>query len=712
MRQQIRRLAALIVAVMLVFPTTISAQSQQPSFRSPTDDELARTKSAGKDWITYGGALTNGRYSTLDQVTTANASDLKGAWLTRLGSGRGSKYIFEADPLVIDGVMYIPTGNDDVFALDGKTGRKLWEYNSDIPQINDLICCGWDNRGVGAGQGMIFTGQLDGSFVALDQKTGKVMWRTQLEDYHDGFSITGATRYYDGLVFTGMSGAENGVRGRLYALDAKTGREVWRFYTVPGPGDIGGDTWPSPNDPDGVKRDAYLHGGATVWQAPAIDPELGMIYFSTGNAGPDYDGGVRPGDNLFAASIVALDYRTGQYKWHFQEVKHDIWDYDAPSPVVLFDQVYNGQPRKGLSQAGKTGWVYYLDRTNGEPLVGVEYRPVSQEPRMATAATQPYMVGDKFVRDCITGPIPDFPLVGCMFDAFYDLPVVMPGSAGNWSPPSYNPQTGYTYVMGGQSVSGRAMRPEAYVLGKRYTAGASATPLGQPIENTFTAMDSRTNKIAWQKTLPGDRSYGAVSTAGGLVFVGQVDGNLVAYDARTGDQLWKFQTGWGISAPPMTYSVDGVQYVAVASGGNRGGVSTTDGDAVWAFSLNGTIDQVASPPAIQTRTALAGGLVKIGDTVGTGRDATTLTGYDRIFDGTVSTLDYAFLPVRISVPTGTTLTWFNQGAVIHTATASNQAWDTGDIPSGASAAVTFNTAGTYNYNCSPHPWMIGQITVT
>jgi len=196
------------------------------------------------------------------------------------------------------------------------------------------------------------------------------------------------------------------------------------------------------------------------------------------------------------------------------------------------------------------------------------------------------------------------------------------------------------------------------------------------------------------------------------VFVGQVDGNLVAYDARTGDQLWKFQTGWGISAPPMTYSVDGVQYVAVASGGNRGGVSTTDGDAVWAFSLNGTIDEVASPPAIQTRTALAGGLVKIGDTVGTGRDATTLTGYDRIFDGTVSTLDYAFLPVRISVPAGTTLTWFNQGAVIHTATASNQAWDTGDIPSGASAAVTFNTAGTYNYNCSPHPWMIGQITVT
>jgi plastocyanin len=356
--------------------------------------------------------------------------------------------------------------------------------------------------------------------------------------------------------------------------------------------------------------------------------------------------------------------------------------------------------------------VYYLDRTNGQPLVGVEYRPVSQEPRMATAATQPYMVGDKFVTDCVSGPIPEFPLVGCMFDAFYDVPVVMPGSAHNWSPTSFNPQTGYSYVMAGQTVTGRAMRPEPYVLGKRYTAGASVTPLGLPIENTLTAMDSRTNKIAWQKVLPGAQSYGAVSTAGGVLFVGQVDGNLLAYDAKTGDQLWKFQTGWGISAPPMTYSIDGVQYVAVASGGNRGGVTTTDGDAVWAFSLNGTIDEAPNPPPIATKTALSGALVKIGETVGTGRDAVATIGGDRIFDGTVSTLDYAFLPVRISVPVGTTLTWQNQGAVIHTATSAVGGWDTGDIPSGTSASLAFNTAGTYLYNCTPHPWMLGQIVVT
>src|SRR5215471_989032 len=401
------RVAAIALLGSTLGPSAALAQPA-PTTR-PTQQELTSVRAGDKDWITYGGSVFNERWSTLDQITTGNVATLKGAWMTRLGSGRGTKYRFEPDPLVIDGVMYIPTGNDDIFALDAKTGKKLWEYNSDIPQVNDLICCGWDNRGVAAGQGMIFSGQLDGSFVGLDQQTGKLLWRTQLEDYHDGFSITGATRYYDGMVFTGMSGSENGVRGRLYALDAKTGREIWRFYTIPGPGDVGGDTWPSPNDPDPVKRDAYTHGGATVWQAPAIDPDLGMIYFSTGNAGPDYDGSVRPGDNLFTASILALDYKTGQYRWHFQQVHHDIWDFDAPSPTVLYDQTYNGVQRKGIYESSKTGWIYFLDRTNGKPLIGIDEKPVPQEARNATAATQPYPVGDAFMDQC-PDPLPNIPL--------------------------------------------------------------------------------------------------------------------------------------------------------------------------------------------------------------------------------------------------------------------------------------------------------------
>src|SRR4030088_1874656 len=231
MRFDLRRLGAILI-VALLLPTSVSAQSQSPSFRSPTHEELATTTTGAKNWITYGGALNNERYSTLTQINTGNVGQLKGAWMTRLNSGRGTKFRFEPDPLVIDGVMYIPTGNDDIFALDAKSGKRLWEYFSDIPQVNDALCCGWDNRGVAAGEGKIFSGQLDGSFVALDQATGKIAWRTQLEDFHDGYSITGATRYFDGMVFTGMSGAENGVRGRVYALDAKTGREIRRFHTI------------------------------------------------------------------------------------------------------------------------------------------------------------------------------------------------------------------------------------------------------------------------------------------------------------------------------------------------------------------------------------------------------------------------------------------------------------------------------------------------
>jgi alcohol dehydrogenase (cytochrome c) len=295
-----------------------------------------------------------------------------------------------------------------------------------------------------------------------------------------------------------------------------------------------------------------------------------------------------------------------------------------------------------------------------------------------------------------------------MFDTFFDTPVVMPSSASNWSPSSFDPQTGFTYVMGGETLTGRAMKPEQFVLGKRYTGGAAVTPLDTPIRNTITAMDSRTNKIAWQKELPGDRSYGVVSTAGGLVFKGQVDGNLVAYDAKTGDELWHFQTGWGISAPPMTYSIDGLQYVTVASGGNRGGVATLDGDAVWAFSLNGTIDEPPSAPAVSTKTTLSGPLVKIGDPVG----RIDTQGLDKPFDGTIDTTDYSFTPVRVSVPAGTTLTWSNSGAVIHTASATNGSWDTGDISAGSSAQITFNTAGSFSYNCNPHPWMLGQVVVT
>jgi len=693
------RILASVVLALTLLPGSTFAQAV-PTTR-PSDGELTSAKAAGKDWITYGGSLMAERYSTLDAINTGNVAGLKGAWMTRLGSGKGAKYKFEADPLVIDGVMYIPTGNDDIYALDAKNGKKIWEYIADIPQINDLICCGWDNRGVAAGQGRIFSGQLDGSFVALDQKTGKIAWRTQLEDYHDGYSITGATRYYNGMVFTGMSGGENGVRGRMYALDAQTGNEVWRFYTIPGPNDIGGDSWPN----DGF---GYLHGGGTVWQAPAIDPDLGMMYFSTGNAGP-WNGDSRPGNSLFSASILALDYKTGQYKWHFQEVHHDIWDFDAPSPVVLFDQTYNGQAKKGLFQCGKTGWCYLLDRSNGQPLVGINETPVPQEPRQNTSPTQPIPVGDAFVDQCGQA-VPDFPLTGCIYTPFWDVPVVLRPTAGGgaeFSPMSYSPQTGYIYVTGLEQNLALANKPIPFESGRKFVGVTITGPLGSTITNTVTALDSRTNKIAWQKHGVGEDNKGAMSTAGGLVFTGQADGNFKAYDAKTGDELWSFQVGWGIGAAPMTYEAGGKQYVAVAVGGNRGGVTTLDGDAVWSFALDGTLDQVAAAPPVATKTEITGRIVKVGDTL-------ALPGnlYDTVvFDGTVLTDDFFFTPRRAQVAVGAQVAWKNNGALIHTATEIKSAWNTGDVAPGETKSVTFDTPGTYTYNCSPHPWMIGQVIV-
>jgi quinohemoprotein ethanol dehydrogenase len=708
MRLPLRPIALALFAGAFLVPGMVSAQSTP--LKTISTQDLAQAKTAGSDWITHGGALNNERYSSLDQINASNVAQLQGAWMTRLGSGRGSKYKFEADPVVVDGVMYIPTGNDDIFAMDAKTGKKIWEWDSDIPQTNDLICCGWDNRGVAVGDGKVYSGLLDGSFVALDQQTGKIAWRTQLEDYKDGYSLTGAYRYYDGLVFMGISGAENGIRGRVTALDAKDGHEVWRFYTIPAPGDIGGDTWPSPNDPDPDKVSAYTHGGASVWQAPAIDPDLGMLYFSTGNAGPDHDGSVRPGDNLFTASIVALDYKTGAYKWHFQQAHHEIWDFDAPSPVVLFDQTYNGQMRKGLYEPGKTGWIYWLDRSNGQPLIGIDEKPVPQEPRQATAATQPYPVGDSFVTQC-PDALPQFPLSGCIFTPFWDSPVLLRptgGGGAEWSPSTYDPQTGFAYVNGAEQDNAYAVRQLAYERGKTYGGSISPTPLGAPINNTFTAMDSRTNKIVWQQRTQGGEGYGALSTAGGVVIKGQVDGNLVGLDATTGNQLWSFQTGLPIGAPPMAYSVGGQEYVAVAVGGNRGGLTTTDGDEVWTFSLNGTVDQMEPPAPIQTSIDLAASPIKLGAPIAAPQ--TPVYG-GKAFDGTMYTYEYAFTPQVVQVPVGTTLTWQNDGSVIHTATATDGSWDTGDINPGQTAQVTFDTSGTYTFNCTPHPWMLGRVVV-
>src|SRR5215831_7075496 len=256
------------------------------------------------NWITNGGTVYNQRYSPLAEINTTNVKEVKGEWRTHLnGSGVGPPFSGEAQPIVFDGVIYISTGADDVFALDVETGKQLWVYQAGLDKKINTVCCGWSSRGVAIGEGKIFLGRLDGKLVALDQKSGKEVWSVQAESWQEGYTITSAALYYDGMVITGFSGAEFASRGRVKAFSAKNGKLLWTFYTVPGPGEVGHDTWPQDSD-------AWKYGGGTVWQTPSVDPELGLIFFSTGNAGPDMNGSVRKGDNLFTSSIVALEAKT------------------------------------------------------------------------------------------------------------------------------------------------------------------------------------------------------------------------------------------------------------------------------------------------------------------------------------------------------------------------------------------------------------------
>ncbi|MDX1562644.1 MAG: PQQ-binding-like beta-propeller repeat protein, partial [Gammaproteobacteria bacterium] len=345
------------------------ANSQQtaPAFSGDDLVELPTT-----NWPTNGGDWYNRRYSPLTQINRNNVAELKGVWRTHLnGSGLGPQYSGEGQPIVYDGVIYMTTGANDVFAVSVETGQILWSYEANLDRAINAVCCGWVNRGVALGDGKVFQGQLDGKLVALDQASGDVVWSIQAERWQEGYTITSAPLYYDGLVITGFGGGERGIRGRVKAYDADDGALVWTFNTIPGPGEVGHDTWPQDNE-------IWMDGGAPVWQTPAVDPELGLVYFSTGNAAPNYNGSVRAGDNLFTASIVAVDAQTGEYRWHFQQVHHDIWDYDAPNPVILFDIEIDGRERRALAEASKTGWVYILDRVTGEPLIGIEERPVPQ----------------------------------------------------------------------------------------------------------------------------------------------------------------------------------------------------------------------------------------------------------------------------------------------------------------------------------------------
>ncbi len=540
------------------------------------------------DFPLVGGNYANQRYSTLKQINRSTVGRLGGAWMAHVG-GRG---IMQSTPVVVGGTMYLSAGS--ITARDARTGELKWRY----PQQEQAGFGrgGLSNRGVVVAEGKVFSAGPGNTLLALDEKTGAPVWQTKLADR--GNSNAPAS-YYDGLVYMGVGGGESGVRGQFGAYDAKTGKEVWKFWTVPGPGEPGHETW---------EGDSWKSGGAPVWTHPAIDPDLGMIYVPTGNAGPDNDGTERGGDNLFTVSVLALDLKTGAHKWHFQEVHHDLWDYDSAAAPVLADITYQGRPRKILMHAGKSGMMFILDRTNGKPLIGVEERSVEQEPRMKTAKTQPFPLGDPFVPICPEpGSVPAEYKSSCIFGAYWTDPVVMaPGTLGglSWAPMTFSPQTMLIYVCGGIMNTGFGLRRQIFdeAAGRLVNTPEGGRgffhPASWPRAGTMTAIDPHTNKIAWQKRMasPCGSGSGLLSTAGGLLWHGESDGHLVAYDIRNGDELWKFQTGAGADAPVATYEVDGQQYVAVLAGGN-GILQSPSGDNLWAFRLGGTLPPAAAPAA-------------------------------------------------------------------------------------------------------------------
>jgi alcohol dehydrogenase (cytochrome c) len=559
---------------------------------------------AGDNWSTNGGNLTNDRFSSLDEINTENVKELKGDWVTKIGqNATAAKFSAESQALEYEGTIYVSDGADEVFALRAGSGEILWTYEPKLPPdpLGEVVCCGWDNRGVALGDGMVFISQLNGDQVALDQQTGKVVWSTPVVKPGQGFTITSAPLYYEGRIYVGGSGGEFGIRGRLTALDAKTGKIDWRSYTIPGPGQPGHDTWPKNNN-------AWKHGGAGIWNTPTVDPKLNMLYFSTSNAGPDWFGAGRKGDNLYAASIVAMDAETGEIEWGYQQVHHDLWDFDSPSPTVLFDGQMEGRQVEAVGEPSKTGWVYILDRKTGKPIFPIPEVKVPQDPAQATSPTQPEPTlppfspvettqeGVEAAEEAVAVDKPKPKVVGTkVFAPMSTDPDTInltpnSGTGGdNWPPSSFDPDRDMYFVCSLRGTLGVIPETKAprFNGDESFEGGEIATSSGFNAPGFLTAYDLKTGKIAWQDKFPESCYSGAVSTAGGVVFVGQNNGELQAFDSKTGERLWHFQTGAGANTTVTIFEDEGEEKVALYAGGNSL-AATAHGEDFWVFSLKGT----------------------------------------------------------------------------------------------------------------------------
>ena len=553
------RVVICVAVMLMVAACAVTTQAQRPSVShtSVTDRMLTNAAADARNWSSYGKDYSNTRYTSSKQIDTQNVGALVPRWVYQTGGPIGS---FETTPLVVDGVMYLTTPFNHAIALDARTGRQVWRYEHK-QSSNPIICCGPNNRGLAVAYGRVYMATLDAHLVALDQETGKVVWDVQVADPTAGYSLTIAPLAYKGMIIVGNSGAEYGVRGFVDAYNATDGKRVWRFWTIP---DTGWEGKWSPTTPEGEKLnrdldkekadfakdpDAWKRGGGSTWMTPAVDPATDTLFIMVGNPSPDLDGSVRPGDNLYTESMVALDVKTGSYKWHYQYVPHDVWDLDAVSPPVV--TMVGG--KKAVVHAGKTGWVYVLDAVTGK-LIRRSEAFVPQENMFA----QPTADGTR----------------------------MLPGANGGqeWSPITVNPELQYAYTVGLHQPMYYKTHYSPYETGRPWLGSAFQAIPGEAQWGTVTAINLQTGKKAWQVKTDQPMIGGATATAGGLVFTGEGNGWFKAYDAKSGAVLWQFYCGAGVNAAPSVFQVDGEQFVAVAAGGNFQ-LSYPLGDAVFVFGL-------------------------------------------------------------------------------------------------------------------------------
>jgi alcohol dehydrogenase (cytochrome c) len=489
------------------------------------------------DWTSYNGQASGSRYSPLTHINKGNVSKLTAKWIFSLPNTAP----LQVTPVVAAGVMYVTSANE-CYALDAGTGRQIWRYQR--PRTKGLIgnAAGGANRGVSVAGDKVFMVTDHAHVIALDRATGALRWDTEMADWHQNYNATGAPLPVGNLVVTGTSGGDEGVRGFLAAFDQATGKEVWRFWTVPKRGEAGSETWQG----KGIE-----HPGGTTWLTGSYDAELDTLYWSVGNPGPDMIGDDRIGDNLYTDSIVALDAKTGRLKWHFQFTPHDVWDYDAQETPALVDATWQGQPRKLLVQANRNGFFYVIDRTNGAFLSGSQYVKNVTWATGLNAKGRPNVVPN-------TEPTLEGRRVCPSLDG-----------ASNWYSTSFNPITKLYYVQTNDKCGIFTKTPMDWEAGKGFMGG-SFRPAPEPAQRILRAIDIQTGKAVWELPQTGAvNSWGGVlSTAGGVVIFGEDSGALAAADASTGKPLWSFQTSQVWKASPMTYMFDNDQYVAVAAGSN------------------------------------------------------------------------------------------------------------------------------------------------